>query len=152
MRPACDICKSAVHILRNAFLVSDTPATFGIYYSNEEKKLHLISYSGWILLSHVPNWLSHSSKLFGRHDGCFKTFEKENKLHNLWKICHRSLLKETTFSSLIMWEYFWDEFQTSRKIKYLLYNFWRLLVIFCCTKMTRKVVGKICRYILKLTF
>ena len=30
MRPACDICKSAVHILRNAFLVSDTPATFGI--------------------------------------------------------------------------------------------------------------------------
>ena len=28
MRPACDICKSAVHILRNAFLVSDTPATF----------------------------------------------------------------------------------------------------------------------------
>ena len=79
-------------------------------------------------------------------------WKRKKKLHNLWKICHRSLLKETTCSSLIMWEYFWDEFQTSRKIKYLLYNFWRLLVIFCCTKMTRKVVGKICRYILKLTF
>ena len=67
MRPACDICKSAVHILRNAFLVSDTPATFVKEKRRRIKKciwsLPMVFFLTelWMNTSkerrHVPNWL-----------------------------------------------------------------------------------------------
>ena len=68
MRPACDICKSAVHILRNAFLVSDTPATFVKEKRRRIKKciwsLPMVFFfltELWMNTSkerrHVPNWL-----------------------------------------------------------------------------------------------
>ena len=71
MRPACDICKSAVHILRNAFLVSDTPATFVKEKRRRIKKciwsLPMVFFfltELWMNTSkerrHVPNWLACS--------------------------------------------------------------------------------------------